>query len=392
MLRPRISSSVLVVSALLLVAVAPSSLAAGGYDIAIDGAIDTVDRDVSTSYGEFTVTQVGRADVGERVTISVDAPSDADYSLSVLDAEQRIRRSRTASGGTTVTFHTDGLDPATYAVAVGNQSADEVYAVEPLVVRAYAVVVESNTTVEAGSALDVAVELDQVASGEPVREVQIAATNGSNHVRVDATDAGESTYRATVPTDELAPGGYSLYAVVRSDGTALGERELVGVSDEVAIDVVEQSTESSDESDSGGDGSSDGGSPDSGSPDGGPPDSGSPDGGPPDGGPPDSGSSTTESSETTTPAPTDTETPSETSEMVTTAETTTESTTFEETTTAKTDTSATSTDTVLAPNEKTPNDQTTQEQTTSSELPNTAPQVIFGLLVTYAVGRRLAQD
>ncbi|KAB1189223.1 cell surface protein [Haloferax sp. MBLA0077] len=346
------------VAALLFAAVAPLSLgAAEDYDIDIDGSIDTVDRSVSTSYGEFTVTEVGRANTGDSVTVSVTALADESYSITILDSQQRIRRSRTASGDTTATFDTAGMEAGTYAVAVGNQSTDDVYEVEPLVIRAYDVVLNSNNTVEEDSSLDVTIELDQVEPGEPTEAVQVALTSDTKHVTVDATKRNDSAYTATVPVNEFAPGDYSMYAVVRSDDTALGEKELVGVSDEATVEVVERSTDESDESSSGG-GSSSGST----------------------------GSDTTETPTTTTQTatPTDTQTPTETTQTETTEPT--ETTTKTQTTTASTQTTAT-TDNVVTPNE-----QTTQEPTTSSELPNTAPQVVFGLLVVFAVTRRLASN
>ncbi len=364
MLRPRVSVSVFVVATVLLASIAPLTLGTNGdYDLDIAGSVDTVDRTVSTSYGTVTITEVGRADAGESVTVSVAAATDDGYTITVLDGEQRIRRSRSGSGDVTTTFDTDGLEAGTYAVAVGNQSTDEVYEVEPLVIRAYEVVVESNTTVEEGDTLDVTVDLKQVQSGEQVRNVQIAVTNGSESVSVDATPSGDLTYTADVPVDDFAPGDYSLYAVVRSDDTTLGENELVGVSDERTIEVVEQSTTTeSDGTDSSTGSSSTGGD---------------------------------DSSDATT---TETETPSDTTTATTTTpdtrtETTTEATTTEATTTV-TETTTTTTaptttdDGVITPNEQT----TTQAQTTSSELPNPAVRALFGLLVVFGVGQRIVRN
>lgn len=362
MLRPRVSIVVFVVATLLLASIAPLTLGANNdYDLDIDGSIDTVDRTVSTSYGEVTITEVGRADAGESVTISVNAATDDEYTLTIVDGEERIRRSRSATGDFTTTFDTDGLEAGTYAVAVGNQSTDEVYEVEPLVIRAYSVTVGSNESVEAGDSLDVSVDLEQVESGEPVQSVQVVLTNDSQSTRVDAVSDGDLTYTADVPVDDFAPGDYSLYAVVRSDDTALGENELVGVSDEASVEVVEQSATS------GSDGTSD-----SSNGSGATGDDSTNDGS--------SGSTTTASTATTTQTPSTSTETTKTTDTKTTAATTT-------TTTTET-TATTTTDNVVTPNEPT----TTAASTTSSELPNTALQVVFGLLVVFGAGVRFARN
>ncbi|WP_416840429.1 cell surface protein [Haloferax sp. DFSO52] len=359
MLRPRVSIPLLVAAALLFAAVASPSLGASAeYDITIDGALDTVDRTVSTSYGEFTITEIGRADAGESVTIAVDASTTADYTITVLDGEQRIRRSQAASGDTTATFDTEGMEAGTYAVTVGNQSTDEVYEVEPLVIRAYDVVVESDNTAEADSSLDVTIELDQLEAGEPVHEVQVALTDGSQDIKVDATKVSDSTYTATVPLDKFAPGDYSLYAVVRSDDTTLGENELVGVSDERPIEVVEASstTESTQTTESTGGGST-------------------------------GGSDSTATATTDSTTVTETTTPEDTA---TTTQTTTDGPTVTETTASTEDTATTTqtTDDVLTPNDQS----TSSTRTTSSELPNTAVQTLFTILLVAAVGWRLGRN
>jgi len=356
MLRPRVSIPVLVVAAILLAAVAPPAVGANGdYDIDIDGSIDTVDRTVSTSQGEFTVTQVGRADAGDTVSVSVDAPSGSDYTLTILDSEQRIRRSTSATGDTTEEFGTGGFDPGTYAVVVGNQSTEEVYAGEPLVIRAYAVSTQAAGSVEQSDDLDVTVELDEVESGESVQAVQVVLADDSENVRVDASAVNDTHYSASVSTDDVESGDYSLYAVVRGADRALGENELIGVSDASTVEVVEQATDTS--------------TPDEGSAGGG--------GG---GGADDATTTTTESTETSTAA-TDTAESTTTDAADTTADADATTASTESTATAQT-----TTDNVVTPNESTT---TTAQTTTSSEVPNTAPSLLFGALVVFAVGRRL---
>ncbi|ELZ96983.1 cell surface glycoprotein [Haloferax mucosum ATCC BAA-1512] len=359
------------VAAVLLAAVAPPSLGASGdYDIDIGGSIDTADRTVSTQWGDFTVTQVGRADTDSSVSISVDAPSAAQYSVAIYDTEQNIRRVRTRTGDTTATFDTDGLEPGTYAVTVGEQSSEEVHAVEPLVIRAYSLSVTANDTVENGDGLDVTTELEQVESGEPVEAVQVVLSNGDKHVRSDASKINDSHYSATVPTDDFDTGDYSLYAVVRSDDRALGEDELVGVSDASTVEIVEQTDETPETPTPGGGGGSGGDGGDTS------------DGDSPDGDSSDSGN------ETATPTSNNTtDTPTPTPNSTTTTDSPPPTDTTETTQSSPTTAPPTTTDNVVTPNEPT----TTEPSTTSSDVPNTALQALFGILVVFAVGRRLVR-
>ncbi|MFK8214306.1 cell surface protein [Haloferax volcanii] len=354
MLRPRVSIPVLVVAAMLLAAVAPPAVGTThDYDIDIDGSIDTVDRTVSTSQGEFTVTQVGRADAGDTVSVSVDAPSDSDYTITILDSEQRFRRTADATGDASREFGTGGLEPGTYAVVAGNQSTEEVYAGEPLVIRAYAVSTQAAESVEQSDDLDVTIELDEVESGESIEAVEVVLADDSENVRVDASAVNDTHYSASVSTDDVDAGDYSLYAVVRGDDQALGENELIGVSDASTVEVVEQSDTSTPDEGSGGAGGGGGGGAD------------------------DATETTTTESDDTSTSTTDTAATTDDDEP-----STTEST---ETTDATEPTATTTTDNVVTPNEST----TTAQTTTSSEVPNTALHVLFGALVVFAVGRRL---
>ncbi|ELZ99454.1 cell surface protein [Haloferax mediterranei ATCC 33500] len=348
------------VAAVLLAAVAPPTLgASGNYDIDIDGSIDTVDRTVSTERGDFLVTEVGRADAGDSVGVSVDAPSGAEYSIMIHDADENIRRSISRTGDDSKSFDTDGLEPGTYSVSATNQSTEEVHDVEPLVIRAYRLTVNADDAVENGNDLDVTVELDQVESGEPVETVQVVLANDSKNTRVDASKVNDSNYSASVSTDDFATGDYSLYAVVRTDDKAMGENELVGVSDASTVEVVDQ--KESETSTPGGGGSG---------------------GDPSDGDSSDGDSDST--NKTTTTTSNNSTTPTTTTNNPTTT-TTTEGTDHSEPTT----TATTTTDNVVTPNESAT---TTEQPTTSSDVPNTAPQALFGVLVVFAVGRRLVRN
>lgn len=253
MLRPRVSIPVLVVAAMLLAAVAPPAVGTThDYDIDIDGSIDTVDRTVSTSQGEFTVTQVGRADAGDTVSVSVDAPSDSDYTITILDSEQRFRRTADATGDASREFGTGGLEPGTYAVVAGNQSTEEVYAGEPLVIRAYAVSTQAAESVELSDDLDVTVELDEVESGESIEAVEVVLADDSENLRVDASAVNDTHYSASVSTDDVDAGDYSLYAddatettTTESDDTSTSTTDTAATTDDDEPSTTE-STETTD--------------------------------------------------------------------------------------------------------------------------------------------------
>jgi hypothetical protein len=51
------------------------------------------------------------------------------------------------------------------------------------------------------------------------------------------TQVGTDTYEATAATDDLEPGTYSVYVVIRGDETVRESDEILGVSDTVALTI-----------------------------------------------------------------------------------------------------------------------------------------------------------
>jgi hypothetical protein len=224
----------------LAVAVPASLGQAASYEVRIDGDVDVPDRTISTEWGDRTISSIGRVDEGEYLRASTVAPAGESYSIRVVDSRQRLRDSAYATGDGSVTFDLDRYDPGTYAVALTNGS-EELYAVEPFVVRGYAVEQSVPAEVAAGSTMTVEVRLravhDEVST--PPDAVQVIVGDDRERLRVDAERESGLTYVATIDVGSLAPGTYEAYAEVQRDEEVFGARELVGLSDAQAFAVVE---------------------------------------------------------------------------------------------------------------------------------------------------------
>ena len=67
--------------------------------------------------------------------------------------------------------------------------------------------------------------------------------NETDDVRVNAIMNSDGSYEASVPTDELSPGSYALFATVRGPNEASsGEQEALGVSDRQDVTVESTAT------------------------------------------------------------------------------------------------------------------------------------------------------
>jgi cell division septation protein DedD len=90
--------------------------------------------------------------------------------------------------------------------------------------------------------------------------VQVVVGNDSESVQVNASRTGGLDYEATVDTDALSPGTYSVYGVVRGpQELKSGDLESLGVSDRQEVTVSSTDTGGSSGGGSSGGGSSGGG-------------------------------------------------------------------------------------------------------------------------------------
>jgi PGF-CTERM protein len=325
-----------------------------GYGLTVDGSIDVPTREVTVEGTTYQVDAIATQEGGATYTISVTAPSDSTYALVLKNRDngeqQTIRNG--LSGDETVTYDMPDFEPSTYYIAIDDGGVQKIH---PLIIRGYSVSTTADGTVERGTSVETTLSLSQVdSSARDVEAVQVVIGNESDMVQVEATETGTAMeYEASVPTDDLSPGTYGLYGVVRGpEEASSGDLEALGVSDrqEVTVESTATPTDTPDDSD---DGSSGGGG----------------GGGSIGGGGSDGGSTTATPTETTTatPTPADTPTPTE-------ATTPTETMTPTETTATPTPTTTATPDTPTVTPTATPTptpDDVMTPATTSADDPGT---------------------
>ncbi|MFB6130285.1 MAG: hypothetical protein ABEJ28_05630 [Salinigranum sp.] len=208
--------------------------AAASWSVGIDSHVEVPKRTVSTQWGNYAVTQVGRADTGDRIAVSVSAPTRDYYQVRLIDRNTNQIEMHSGRGDARYGLNLRGLPSGTYAVAVTNGTRS-VYAVEPLVVRRYAVTQDAPGAATAGDTLDVSASISRVDSGTTPTDVQVIFGNDSTTVDVTATKRSSTEYAATVSTDGFAPGTYTAYTVVHGGAQAFGHPEVIGLSDATTV-------------------------------------------------------------------------------------------------------------------------------------------------------------
>lgn len=206
------------------------------YDISIANSVDTPSRTVTFQDKDHEVSAVAVADPGESVSVDVTAP-EGSYRVYIYNGDEQIEASKRGEGDGSYSFDLSNYDAGTYLVTVYQDGNYE--AIHPVVVRGYDVSVDHPSSVTAGNDIDVDVELTQTADVATPDSVEIAVADEQDEVNVTATRESGTTYVATVPTDDLATGNYDVYAGVRIDETAFGERAIVGVSGASAVEITD---------------------------------------------------------------------------------------------------------------------------------------------------------
>jgi uncharacterized membrane protein YgcG len=246
-----------------------------GYDIGIPGSVAIPTREVTVDETTYQVDAVAKQDSNSSYTISVSGPSDTSYNVNLYTRNSQFYQTidSRVEGSKDITYSMPDLDPSTYYIAIEDGGIKTIH---PLVVRGYSVSASSDQTVTRGETIDASVSLSEIDDGasDPTA-VQAVVGNETDMVRVDAAEASDGSYEAGLPTDELSPGTYALYAVVRGPNTtSSGDQEALGVSDrhDVTIESTATPTDTptdapssgggsdSDDGDSNGGGSSGGGS------------------------------------------------------------------------------------------------------------------------------------
>jgi hypothetical protein len=253
--------SVPVIAVLILISIAavPAHTAGDretmGYEMTVSNTVDTPTRSVTLQEQNHEVSGVTTVDPGNSVSVSVTAP-DETYRVYLYNGDEQIIASKRGEGDGSFTFDLSGYEPGSYMLAVYHDG--EYQTVHPVVVRGYDVSVDATDTVTEGEEVDVTVEVTETADAPSPDSVEVALADDEDATRVTATRESRTTYTASVPTSELGPGEYSLYAAVQIDEQAFDEQAIVGVSDSTRVSITERSTTTEDDSSSDGSSSGDG--------------------------------------------------------------------------------------------------------------------------------------
>jgi len=235
--------------ALLLVVVGPTVLAGPGETLTVEDSVDIPDRTATYDGEEYAITAVKRAGPGDTIRVSVTVVDDDPYRVHVRNADDDlVESSNRLTENTTVEFNLTEYESGTYLVGLNQDGRYR--AIQPLLVRGYAVSASVPDEAEAGGTLDVSGEVSYLRGNES-EVVQVVVGNDTTAVRTNATRDGD-TFKATVPLDEFDAGTYAAYAVVQGPDEAFGEPEILGVSDRSTVELTASGSGGTDGGTSGG--------------------------------------------------------------------------------------------------------------------------------------------
>lgn len=217
----------------------PVSSASSNYSVTVEETVDTPTEEVSTQWGDFTVSELGRKDTGETVRVSVTAP-DEYYEVRVINSEGDSVAFDSGTDDGDYTFDLTGLSTGSYIVAAMNTSGSttEVYAVQPFVIKGYSVSQSAADEVTKGDELQVTVTLTSVDDAPDPDSVTVRLGDQTTTVEAEATKQDDGSYVAQVPTDSLETGTYTLTSLVQAGDAFNGEKEVFGVSDAGTVEVT----------------------------------------------------------------------------------------------------------------------------------------------------------
>jgi hypothetical protein len=180
---------------------------------------------------QFTVTAVGVDSEREGITVSVDAPADAEYQINLYTLDQQIQDFRTATGPETVTFDTSLVDPGSYVVAAVDNN--DFFDVHPVVVTDYHQRTIIPDRVPTDTAVSSSVTIEASPGENPVGSVELAVWNDTWRNRVPLENGGNGRYTGSLPN--LSNGTYRVSTAVIAAERIDGEKNVLAVSEPKTI-------------------------------------------------------------------------------------------------------------------------------------------------------------
>lgn len=222
----------------------PSGVAASEYSLSTNVEQDVPDRNVDFEGDTYTISKISRVSEGGTVQVDTSGPSDKGYDVQLRNPDNNVEKSKFVGGGDAdLTYNLpdpDNSSPGSWAF-VTVQDGD-IKKVHPNIIKAYDVSHTGASTVDEGDSFEVTVEVTELSNEKDINYVQVVLANDIEDVKATATKTNGS-YEATVSTDSLGTGDYSLYATVRGNKEVRDRDELLGFSDSTTVTIESTSDE-----------------------------------------------------------------------------------------------------------------------------------------------------
>mgnify|MGYP002762026076 FL=1 len=236
------------ISILLVFSVTVPAFVAGteSYALSTNHDVDIPDRTEQFQGNSFSINSAARANLAETVSVTATAPEGKSIDLFVYNGDGEIVAFGFSGTGTTtfdITLNGNDFTPSptagTYALVL--QQSGTIVSVKPLIIRGYSVSnIDSPQKITTGDNITVTANIDKIHNKNKSSVEMVVANNGTSTPVASASENSDDEYEATISTESLSNGSYDIYIAVRGSEKVLGENELLGISDPVAIELTSE--------------------------------------------------------------------------------------------------------------------------------------------------------
>ncbi|UPV98931.1 hypothetical protein M0R88_10355 [Halorussus gelatinilyticus] len=223
---------------------APTALTES-YSLTVSNSVDTPTSQVTVDGTQHTVSSIAKTAPGSTLTVSVSAPEATDYTVQLRNRKRQITTDRDGTGDGQVTFDFTGYKPGSYMLLLYKNG--EYKDIFPVVVSGYDISVDAPKTATSGSTVTVDISATKSTDVESPNAVYVVFTTDGKTKKVQAAESGSDSYQASVSLEDIPTGDHRLYAYVQGSDTAFkeGKKEILGISNGVALTVTDKKTTTS---------------------------------------------------------------------------------------------------------------------------------------------------
>ena len=214
------------------------AVSAADHTLSVDGAMEVPERTVTVGGESYQVSALARVSRGDRLHARTGGGNGTGYRVYLHNANGSVVDQQyvaaAADGG--VTFETSTYDAGSYVLSLYHDGT--YYDPHPVVVPAYDVAVDVPTPEAGGDGAGAAsVTLTEREPGHTVHRVTVVVSNETVTRRYSASRV-DGEYVVALGRIRLAPGTYSVYAVVANGNDAPGPtNEVIGISDRSRLEL-----------------------------------------------------------------------------------------------------------------------------------------------------------